>query len=101
MGDQWFLTIALEAGGITLRLARLCEQGTYLLGADTALRTALPFPPGVAEREPLQQHIISLQGALGLTAFQESWTAGATDPLERVARSATVSLESIAQAAIA
>jgi non-specific serine/threonine protein kinase len=97
MGDRWSLTQALEASGIALRFAGQWERATYLMGTADALRTALPFPRCVAERESLQQHVDSLQSALGPTVFREAWEAGYDEPLERAVRSAMDCLAAVGQ----
>jgi hypothetical protein len=101
MGDRWSLTPALEASGIALRFAGQGERAAYLMGAADALRTALPFPLSVAEREPIQQHVVSLQSALGPSAYRVAWVAGHDEPLERVVRSAMDCLAAVGQEATA
>lgn len=101
MGDRWSLTPALEASGIALRFAGQWERAAYLLGAADALRTALPFPLGVVEHEPFQQHVVALQSALGPAAFRQAWDVGTAEPLEKIVRAAMDCLASVGQDATA
>jgi hypothetical protein len=91
-GDQWSLVQGLEAAAQALYLAQHAEVAAHLFGAVDALRATLPYPLGVAEREPRQRRIAAVQTALGLTAFDQAWQAGQEQPLHAVVLSATNAL---------
>lgn len=97
MGDHWSLTPCLEAAASVLHFASQWEAAAYVYGAAHALRAALPYPLGVAERDPLQQEITVVQAAIGPTAFQQAWRAGSSQPLPVIVTAAAHALESVAQ----
>ncbi len=95
MGERWTLAPCLETAGVVLRFAHQWEAAASLFGAAHALRAALPYPLGVAEREPLAREIAAVQTALGPAAFQRAWQAGCEQPLTGVVSAATAALAAL------
>lgn len=99
MEDLWSLTPSLEMSGMVLRCAGRFEAAASQFGAAYRLRTALPYPLGVAEREPMARELAVIKAALGSNPFQRAWQAGHDALLPSVVRAGADALSAVLQEA--
>ena len=99
IGDTWSLTQALEAAAEVLMAAHPAAA-VSLFAAAAALREAMPYPLGVAERGAQARQLQEIRATLGEAAFARAWDTGQAQSVDDVVAEARAALAAVDEAVV-
>jgi tetratricopeptide (TPR) repeat protein len=94
-GATWLVVDALELAAALLAIGQQPECAARLLGAASALRTAMPRLMHDWERIMLAREREAITAALGEPAFTQAWTIGREQPLAKTVAEARIVLATL------
>ena len=96
-GGTWMVVDALELAAALMGIGQQAACAARLLGAASALRTAMPRLMNDWERAMLARDREPITAALGEPAFTQAWTVGAEQSLAKTVAEARRVLPTLAR----